>query len=74
MPLGTSPTYELEARRKIDIPHQTTLMALPIISIFAGSEVGCSQLGSLDAQSSFFQAQLLLKTFGSIQETAMPFP
>jgi hypothetical protein len=74
MPLGTSPTYELEARRKIDIPHQTTFMAWPIISIFAGSEVGCPQLELLDAQSPSCEAQLLLKIFGSIQETAMPCP
>jgi hypothetical protein len=49
-------------------------MALPLISIFAGSEVGCPQLELLDAQLPPCEAQLLLKIFGSMQETAMPFP
>ncbi|OJJ52310.1 hypothetical protein ASPSYDRAFT_52247 [Aspergillus sydowii CBS 593.65] len=74
MPWGASPTHELEARRKNDIPLQTTLIALPVISTFAGSVVGYPQLGLLDAQPLSCEAQSLLKTFGSIQETAMPFP
>ncbi|OJJ51924.1 hypothetical protein ASPSYDRAFT_52816 [Aspergillus sydowii CBS 593.65] len=74
MPWEALPTYELEARRKNDIPLQATLIALPVISIFAGSVVGCPQLGLLDAQSLSYEAQLLLKTSGSIQPMATPLP
>jgi hypothetical protein len=74
MPLGAFRTYEVEARLKNNIPLQATLITLPVIPIFAGSEVGCPQLGLLDAQSLSCEAQLLLKTFGSILETAIPFP
>lgn len=74
VPLVTSPAYEVEARCKFDIPPQRTDIALPVIPIFAGSEVGYLQLGLLDAQSLSCQVYLLLKTFGSIQEMAIFFP
>ena len=74
MPLGTFPTYEVKARRKIDFSPQTTFMALSVISVFASSEVGCTDLGLLGAQLLSCETQLILEISGLFQEAALFFP